>query len=87
MSAKKSKNDFEPVGVSFVSPSYQGYFINSREVNGGELAEVKTRSGKFIRGKIVVETEGGYLMGISIRHMVSGEESVMNIIGKLVRLV
>jgi len=87
MSAKLAKHTFEPIQVGFVSPSYQGYFINGFEVDGGELAEVKTKNGAIIRGKIVVRTENAYLKGISIRHIVDGEESVMNIAGKLARLV
>ena len=80
-------HSFHPIEVRSVSPSYQGYFINGYNVDGGELAEVKAKNGAIIRGKIVVRTENAYLKGISIRHIVDGEESVMNIAGRLARLV
>ena len=84
---KKKELPFEPPTIHFVSPSYQGYFINGACVKyKSHRIQLLCKDGTILDGISVVFTEDAYLKGIYIKSKIMGEEILINIDGKPVRL-
>ena len=84
---KKKELPFEPPTIDFVSPSYQGYFISGECVKyKNHRIQLLCKDGTILDGISVVFTEDAYLLGIYIKSKIMGEEILINIDGKPVRL-